>query len=203
MHNLDPSDRNDKPFNQLIASVRQCQLCASSLPFAPKPIIHMQPSATLLIIGQAPGMKVQQTGIPWNDASGKRLRNWLNISSDVFYNKEKIAIMPMGFCYPGKGPNGDLPPSEKCAAHWHQQLLQHLPHIQLTLLIGQYAQRYYLTPKPKTLTETVRQWQQFAPTYFPLPHPSPRNQLWLKRNDWFEKEVIPILRKKIDAIIHQ
>jgi uracil-DNA glycosylase len=152
----------------------------------------------LLIIGQAPGIKVHESSIPWNDASGERLREWLGIGSDTFYDEQKVAIVPMGFCYPGKGKSGDLPPRKECAELWHKKVLQSLPNIQMTLLIGQYAQNYYLKERTtNTLTETVKNWQAWAPEFLPLPHPSPRNNIWLKKNPWFETEVIPYIRKHI------
>ena len=183
--NLDP----------IAAQIKGCTLCKDQLPFAPRPVLQISSTAKLLIIGQAPGARVQATGIPWNDPSGNRLREWLNIPPDDFYNANQVAIMPMGFCYPGKGKSGDLPPRKECAPQWHKSLLEKLPNIQLTLLIGQYAQRYYL-PEAKglSLTQTVAQWQTFGPHVFPLPHPSPRNQIWLKRNPWFDQQVIPALR---------
>lgn len=154
-------------------------------------------SARLLIIGQAPGRKVHETGIPWNDPSGDRLRDWLQIGRDQFYDQNQIAIMPMGFCFPGTGKSGDLPPRPECAPKWHPALLEALPNIQLTLLIGQYAQAAYLPNKPKTLTETVQRWRDWAPSYFALPHPSPRNQLWLKKNPWFTEQVLPELHLRV------
>ena len=161
-------------------------------------MIQAHPNARLLIIGQAPGIKVHESSIPWNDASGERLREWLGIDSDTFYDKQKVAIVPMGFCYPGKGKSGDLPPRKECAELWHKKVLQSLPNIQMTLLISQYAQNYYLTNKTtSTLTETVRNWQVWAPEFLPLPHPSPRNNIWLKKNPWFESEVIPYIQKHI------
>lgn len=157
--------------------------------------------ARLLIVGQAPGTRVQKTGIPWNDPSGDRLRNWMRVGKDVFYDEQRIAIMPMGFCYPGKGRSGDLPPRPECAELWHGKILECLPDLQLTLLIGAYAQRYYLDQCKPALTDTVKDWKQYLPAYLPLPHPSPRNQLWLKRNPWFEKTVIPVLRKRINSLL--
>lgn len=185
----------------LISQVEACTLCQEHLPLDARPVIQVARSARLLIIGQAPGMRVHKTGIPWNDASGKRLREWLKIPSQTFYDASKVAIMPMGFCYPGKGKSGDLPPRKECAPQWHASLLSQLPDIRLTLLIGQYAQRYYLpTAKHLNLTTTVQQWHEYQPDYFPLPHPSPRNQIWLKRNPWFDEEVLPALRAAINTI---
>ena len=180
--------------NRLLSEVRACRLCEPHLPLGANPIIQASPSAKLLIIGQAPGTKVHHSSVPWNDPSGDRLREWLQLDKSTFYAPSKIAIMPMGLCYPGKGSSGDLPPRKECAAQWHQPVLDQLPNVTMTLLIGQYAQNYYLKDKPKTLTETVQQWQRWAPRYLPLPHPSPRNTLWLKKNPWFEQEVVPFIR---------
>lgn len=184
-------------FNQLKAEIAQCQICAQHLDHGCRPVIQAHPNAKVLIIGQAPGLKVHQSGIPFNDASGDRLRQWMGIDKSRFYDPQFLAIMPMGFCYPGKGKSGDLPPRKECAPQWHEQLLQQLPNIELILLIGQYAQDYYLTNKPKTLTETVQAWQQYQPKYLPLPHPSPRNNIWLKKNPWFEQRLIPHLQRFI------
>ena len=185
-------------FSSLLTEIRQCTACEPHLSHGANPVIQAHPNARLLIIGQAPGIKVHESSIPWNDASGERLREWLGIDSDTFYDEQKVAIVPMGFCYPGKGKSGDLPPRPECAELWHQKVLQSLPNIQMTLLIGQYAQNYYLKEKTtKTLTETVKNWQAWAPEFLPLPHPSPRNNIWLKKNTWFESEVIPYIRKHI------
>ncbi|NOI82303.1 uracil-DNA glycosylase family protein [Vibrio tubiashii] len=181
----------------LLKEIRACKVCEPSLPLGANPVIQASSSAKLLIIGQAPGTRVHETSIPWNDPSGNRLREWLALDKETFYDPNKIAIMPMGLCYPGKGKSGDLPPRKECAPLWHQRVLEQLPNIGMTLLIGQYAQNYYLPDKPKTLTETVQQWQRWAPNYLPLPHPSPRNTLWLKKNPWFEAEVVPYIREYV------
>lgn len=181
----------------LLKEIRACKVCEPSLPLGANPVIQASSSAQLLIIGQAPGTRVHETSIPWNDPSGNRLREWLALDKQTFYDPNKIAIMPMGLCYPGKGKSGDLPPRKECAPLWHQRVLEQLPNIGMTLLIGQYAQNYYLSDKPKTLTETVQQWQRWAPNYLPLPHPSPRNILWLKKNPWFEAEVVPYIREYV------
>ncbi len=185
----------------LLKKVRACEVCAHSLPLGANPVIQAHQNAKLLIIGQAPGVKVHETSIPWNDPSGNRLRSWLGIDKELFYNPERIAIMPMGLCYPGRGRSGDLPPRKECAPLWHDKVLAELPNIEMTLLIGQYAQNYYLRDKPVTLTETVREWQKWAPAYLPLPHPSPRNTLWLKKNPWFEKEVVGYMREMVRSIL--
>ncbi|RCU43792.1 uracil-DNA glycosylase family protein [Corallincola holothuriorum] len=189
---------------QLLDEINGCRLCEASLPLGPHPVVRASSSAKVLIIGQAPGTKVHASGIPWDDASGKRLRDWLGLSPELFYDEQQIAIMPMGFCYPGKGKQGDLPPRPECAPKWHQALLAQMPNIQLTLLIGQYAQRYYLKTPFKTLTENVKHWQNYrSEGQFPLPHPSPRNQLWLKKNPWFEELLLPPLKSKIQALIER
>ncbi|MEZ8722326.1 uracil-DNA glycosylase family protein [Vibrio pomeroyi] len=184
--------------SSLLKEIRRCTACEPHLSHGANPVIQAHPNARLLIIGQAPGIKVHESSIPWNDASGERLREWLGIDSDTFYDEQKVAIVPMGFCYPGKGKSGDLPPRPECAELWHQKVLQSLPNIQMTLLIGQYAQNYYLKERTtKTLTETVKNWQAWAPEFLPLPHPSPRNNIWLKKNPWFENDVIPYIRQHI------
>ncbi|EHH1188777.1 uracil-DNA glycosylase family protein [Vibrio vulnificus] len=185
------------PLEPLLTQIRACQVCASALPLGANPVVQAHSEAKILIIGQAPGTKVHHTSIPWNDASGNRLRAWLDIEKQTFYNPKQIAIMPMGFCYPGRGQSGDLPPRKECAPLWHEALLKHLPNIELTLLIGRYAQNRYLSNKPKTLTETVQNWQAWLPDYLPLPHPSPRNTLWLRKNPWFEEQTVPYLRQQV------
>lgn len=184
----------------LLNEISACRLCAHSLAHEPRPVVRAAVSARLLIIGQAPGRRVHESGIPWDDPSGDRLRQWLGCNKETFYDENQVAIMPMGFCYPGTGKSGDLPPRPECAPAWHQRLLAQLPNIELTLLIGQYAQNQYLPEKPKTLTETVQRWQQWLPNYFALPHPSPRNQLWLRRNPWFEVDVLPALRERVQQL---
>lgn len=180
---------------ELLKEVRACRACEADLPFPPRPVLEASSSARLLIVGQAPGTRVHQTGIPWNDPSGDRLREWLGVDSGFFYNDRLVAIIPMGFCYPGKGKSGDLPPRRECARLWREKLLQCLPDIELTLLIGQYAQQYHIPQAGKSVTEIVKQWNTLMPRYFPMPHPSPRNQLWLRRNPWFERDAIPTLRR--------
>lgn len=189
--------------NSLLNEIRACTHCAPHLPLGPNPVLRASASARLLIVGQAPGTRVHATGIPWNDPSGNRLREWMNISRERFYDESTIAIIPMGFCYPGKGPSGDLPPRPECAALWREKLHRELPEIQLTLLVGSYAQGYYLKDKRKpTLTETVRHWRDYlAEDFLPLPHPSPRNRMWLNANPWFEREVLPELQNTVHALI--
>ncbi|BFI97204.1 MAG: uracil-DNA glycosylase family protein [Rhodanobacter sp.] len=183
----------------LLAEVRACRLCAAHLPLGPRPVLQASPHSRLLIVSQAPGRKVHDTGIPFNDASGDRLREWLGVDRNVFYDATKIAIVPMGFCFPGTGKGGDLPPRPECAPHWHPRLLPQLGQVRLTLAIGQYAQAGLLGERRgRTLTDTVRAWREhLVRGVLPLPHPSPRNQLWLKRNPWFEAELLPELRKHV------
>ncbi len=171
-------------------------------PLGPKPVVQAHPLAKIIIIGQAPGTKVHQTGIPWNDPSGNRLRQWLNVDKSQFYNPENFALVPMGFCYPGKGKSGDLPPRPECAPQWHSPLINMMPNLDLFLLFGQYAQRYYLGKQmKKNLTENVRAYHEFLPQYLPMPHPSPRNIRWFKQNDWFEAKLLPVLRERVNKLI--
>lgn len=188
------------PLKPLLEEIRRCQLCARFLPLGPRPVVQAGTQARLLIIGQAPGLRVHETGVPFNDPSGRRLRDWLQLSEADFYNPDKVALVPMGFCYPGKGASGDLPPRPECAPQWHQALLAELPQVQLTLLIGQYAQRYYLPNSYRTLTERVRHWRELPEHLLPLPHPSPRNQRWLRNNPWFEQEVLVELRRRMTTL---
>ncbi|HMQ10768.1 MAG TPA: uracil-DNA glycosylase family protein [Oligoflexia bacterium] len=185
----------------LLEEIRQCTLCLDELPLAPRPVLNFAAEANILLVGQAPGIKVHETGIPWHDASGERLRDWLQVSSKIFYDPKKIAIVPMGFCYPGKGKTGDLPPMKRCAPTWMPPILQQLPKVQLTLLVGAYAQKYFLQASFNGLTQTVKDYKKFLPNYFPLPHPSPRNNIWLKKNPWFEENVLSDLRQIIKAVL--
>lgn len=182
----------------LIEEVKACTICSEHLPLGPRPVFQLHPKAKILIAGQAPGVRVHESGIPFNDPSGDRLRAWMGIDRDVFYNAEMIAILPMGFCYPGTSKSGDLPPRPECAAHWRKKLLAQLPNIELTLVIGGYAQDWHLGNLQKeNLTETVRAWKDYWPDILVLPHPSPRNNIWLKKNPWFEKEILPQLKRAI------
>ena len=180
----------------LLNDIRVCTICTAYLPLGANPVVRAHQDARLLIIGQAPGVRVHNSGVPWDDPSGDRLRDWLGMDRDTFYGP-KVAIVPMGFCYPGRGKSGDLPPRPECAESWHGNLLALLPKIELTLLVGLYAQRYYLASPEGTLTATVKNFQQYLPDYLPLPHPSPRNNIWLKKNDWFAEQVLPTLRSTI------
>lgn len=188
---------NRLALTDLLAEVRACRHCAPTLPLGPNPVLRAGETARLLIVGQAPGTKVHESGIPWNDPSGERLRQWLGIEREQFYDTANIAIVPMGFCYPGRGKSGDLPPPSECAPRWHGPLLEHMPQLRLTLLVGRYAQNYYFGDSRETLADRVRRFGDFAPRFFPLPHPSPRNTLWLKRRPWFEDEVLPALRERV------
>ncbi|MBT8146671.1 MAG: uracil-DNA glycosylase family protein [Gammaproteobacteria bacterium] len=185
----------------LLEQIRHCKLCAAELPHEPRPVLRAKSSARILVVGQAPGTKVHATGIPWNDASGQRLRQWMGLTDEQFYDEQLVAIVPMGFCYPGKGRSGDLPPRPECAPTWHRPILDLLPNIQTRLLIGQYAQGFYQPGNYTTLTDRVRDWQRFAPEQYVLPHPSPRNQLWLRRNPWFEEQVIPVLQETTRRVL--
>ena len=187
--------------DSLLAEIRQCRLCEGLLP-EPRPVLRASTSASILIVGQAPGTRVHASGVPWDDASGKRLRQWMNVGEEIFYDESRIAIIPMGFCYPGKGRSGDLPPRSECATTWHGKLRELLPNIQCTLLIGSYAQSYYLSDNYGSLTERVQHWKKLAPATFVLPHPSPRNQLWLRRNPWYESDVVPALQRSIKALLN-
>ena len=187
----------DAQFADLLESVKNCRICAEFLPLGPRPVVQLDPQATVLIAGQAPGRRVHESGVPFDDPSGDRLREWLGVSRDVFYDPTKIAILPMGFCYPGTGKSGDLPPRPECESAWRRQLLKQLPHIRLTLVIGQYAQKWHLPHVEKNLTETVRAWKDYGPDIIPMPHPSPRNNIWLKRNPWFSESLLPDLKKTI------
>jgi uracil-DNA glycosylase len=186
----------------LLGEIRACRICEASLPMEPRPILRANASARLLVVGQAPGTLVHGSGIPFSDASGMRLRGWLGLDRDAFYDEAKVAIVPMGFCYPGRGASGDLPPRPECSRTWHHRLLPLLPNVQLVLAIGQYAQVYFLgDQRKKTLTDTVMAWRDYAPRHFPLPHPSPRNVAWFRHNAWFDDEVVPALRKRVEAAL--
>jgi uracil-DNA glycosylase len=190
-------------FDKLLSDVRACRFCEPNLLFGARPVIQAESTARLLIIGQAPGTRVHQTGIPFNDPSGDRLRKWLGIDRSIFYDKAKIALMPMGLCYPGKNSNGgDLPPRPECAPLWHHKVRSYLPDIKLTLLVGRYSQLYYLKNKvKKSGTETIRAWLEYLPDFLPLPHPSWRNNTWLLKNLWFERGVLPFLRQSVQDIL--
>jgi uracil-DNA glycosylase len=189
---------------KLLLEIRQCAVCKKFLPNAPRPVLQAGVNAEIVIIGQAPGQKVQNSGIPWDDQSGNELRRWLGVTREQFYDEKIFALVPMGFCYPGKGSSGDLPPRPECAPLWHAPLLKKMKNIKLILLIGLYAQRYYLGEKLKsTLTETVKNYKAYLPAFLPLVHPSPRNKIWQKKNGWFETDVIPQLQKMVKKSIQK
>lgn len=188
--------------DDLLNRISHCNLCHKHLPHEPKPVMTAGIESRIAIVGQAPGRVVHETGIPWNDKSGERLREWLGVDKPTFYDPQYFSLIPMGFCYPGKGKSGDLPPRKECAPEWHEQLFYKMKNLKLIVLIGSYAQNYYLTEVPKkTLTETVKSYELYLPKYLVLPHPSPRNNIWLKKNDWFEFEVLPELKRKVKEII--
>ncbi len=191
-----------RQFSQLLESVRECRLCEKSLPLGPRPVLQVDPRAKILIAGQAPGRRVHESGIPFDDASGVRLREWLGVSSEAFYDPTKFAILPMGFCYPGTGKSGDLPPRPECAEAWRERLLTSLRQVEMTLVIGQYAQRWHLPQMQKNLTETLRAWQDYGPGIIPLPHPSPRNNIWLKKNAWFAESLLPALKTRTQEALN-
>ena len=186
----------------LLHDIRNCTECEKDLPHGPRPVLAAHQNASILIIGQAPGRRVHESGIAWDDASGDRLRDWLGVSKDAFYDESRFAIVPMGFCYPGTGNSGDLPPRPECARLWHARLLSELKAVKLRLLVGSYAQKYGLgDDRESSLTATVRNWKKFTPTNLPLPHPSPRNNIWMKKNPWFTDEVLPYLRRRVKRLL--
>jgi uracil-DNA glycosylase len=191
-----------RTLGSLLAAVRDCRVCEAQLPLGPRPVLRAAETARILLVGQAPGVRVHMTGIPWDDPSGERLRRWMEVDKDVFYDESRIAIIPMGYCYPGRGKGGDMPPRRECAELWLDHLLAKLPRIELTLLIGRHAQRHFLGSRRKSsLAETTKAWREYAPRYIPLPHPSPRNTPWLQRNSWFERQLLPELRVRIGALL--
>jgi uracil-DNA glycosylase len=199
----DQHHQGGETLSALLGRIRACTLCAADLPLGPRPVVRAEPSARVLIIGQAPGTRVHESGVPWDDKSGERLRDWLDVTPEVFYDASRIAIMPMGFCYPGRDPRvGDNPPRPECAPAWHAELRRQLPEIRLTLLVGSYAQAHYLGPsRKKTMTETVRAWREYGPEFLPTPHPSWRTTHWQKKNPWFEIDIIPELRRKVVSLL--
>lgn len=189
-------------FARLLEDIRACTVCAAQLPHDPRPVVRLDPAARVLVIGQAPGSKVHRSGDPWADDSGDRLVDWLGVRRDQFDDPRLFAILPMGFCYPGKGRSGDLPPRPECAPLWHQRVLDHLVHLELTLLVGRWAQRAYLDqPRSRSLTATVRDFRRFLPDRLPLPHPAWRSRLWMRQNPWFEAEVLPVLQTRVRQIV--
>lgn len=193
--------RSSRGFLPLLREVRGCTLCAKHLPLGPRPVVQADPAARILIAGQAPGRRVHETGIPFNDPSGDRLRQWMGLGREAFYDPRLVALLPMGFCYPGAGAGGDLPPRPECAPAWRERLLGHLKLIELTLVIGAYAQAWHLGGKARNVTETVRAWREEWPRVVPLPHPSPRNIRWFAANPWFERRVLPALRRRVAEVV--
>ncbi|MEZ5700753.1 MAG: uracil-DNA glycosylase family protein [Burkholderiaceae bacterium] len=185
----------------LLRDIRACERCAAHLPLGPRPVLQCHEAARILIAGQAPGRRVHESGVPFQDPSGDRLRSWLGISPETFYDPSQIAILPMGFCYPGTGTSGDLPPRPECAPAWRKDLLDHLKHLRLTVVIGQYALVHHLPQASPSVTEAVRSWRELGPDVIPLPHPSPRNNRWLIRNPWFEEELLPVLKARVAAAL--
>lgn len=188
-------------FQTLLGEVRRCSICAEHLPLGPRPVLQLHPNARILIAGQAPGRKVHESGKPFADASGDRLREWLGMSRDSFYDPQQVAILPMGFCFPGTGKAGDLPPRPECATAWREKLMKQLKDLKLTLVVGQYAQAYHLPHVGESVTATVQSWRSHWPDIVPMPHPSPRNNIWLRRNPWFESELLPLLRARVAQVL--
>ena len=199
-----PASSRQADLDKLLKQVRACRVCTAHLAHEPRPMLRAASNARLLIVGQAPSRKVHETGVPWDDASGDLLRDWLQLERETFYDESKVALIPTGLCYPGAKDGADLPPRPECAPLWHPRLRAALPHIRLTLLIGRYAQAYYLGDRQgKTLADTVRAYQDALPVFLPLPHPSPRNRRWLRINAWFEAEVIPVLRQRVASALKE
>jgi len=188
-------------FDDLLADVRACTICADALPLGPRPVLQADPSARLLVVGQAPGRRVHESGVPFSDPSGDRLRRWMGITDERFYDPADVAIVPMGFCFPGTGPSGDLPPRPECAPAWRRPLLDGLRDVALTLVIGRYAQAYHLPDAGGSVSDVVGSWRDHWPEVVPLPHPSPRNNRWLKEHPWFEEELVPLLQARVAEVL--
>ena len=207
--NLQPIDifvdaRSEVPLtlDSLLEMVRACRACEANLPLGPRPVLQVGATARILIVGQAPGAKVHASGVPWDDRSGERLRDWMRIDAETFYDRAQVAIVPMGYCYPGRAASGDLPPRRECAQLWLDRLLAQMPGIELTLLVGHYAQAHFLRGAGYTsVTATIRDWRAHVPGVIPLPHPSPRNVAWFKANPWFDDELLPVLRACIRHLL--
>jgi len=197
------SVNDEQPFEALLQEVRTCTLCSEHLPNQPRPVLQAHPDARVLVAGQAPGRRVHETGLPFNDPSGDRLRDWMGVDRATFYDERHIALVPMGLCYPGTGKGGDLPPRPECATAWRERLLEALPNIELTLLVGSYAIAWHLYPerRPPPVAETVAHWRDWWPSLVPMPHPSPRNNRWLRERPWFEAEVIPAVRTRVKKLL--
>jgi len=187
---------------QLLDEIRGCRICADSLPMGPRPVLQLHPAARILVAGQAPGRAVHRTGIPFDDRSGERLRSWLGVTNEEFYDERLFAVVPMGFCYPGSGRSGDLPPRPECSAAWRQRVLGALRSLRLTVVVGQYAIAHHL-PGSGSVTQAARSWRLHAPELFPLPHPSPRNARWMAENDWFSRDVVPALRRRVRQVLRR
>lgn len=186
----------------LLTTIRNCKVCEAHLPLGARPVLSVNKHSKIAVIGQAPGTKVHKSGIPWDDLSGKLLRQWMGVTDEEFYNPDNFAIVPMGFCYPGKGAGGDMPPRKECAPLWHEKVFGYVDNLQLTLLIGAYSQKYYLGKNMKSnLTDTVRNYEEYLPDFFPMPHPSPRNLMWRRRNPWFEEGNVPHLKELVRDIL--
>ena len=197
-HNSAHNSGKDAALEALLGEARACRLCEADLPLGPRPVMRASTTARLLVVGQAPGTRVHETGLSFNDPSGDRLRRWMGIGREVFYDESRVAILPTGFCYPGRGKGGDLPPRPECAPNWHPRFRALLPQIEMTLLIGSHAQAYYLGKRRgRIMADTVRAWRDFAPEFIPTPHPSPRNINWLKQHPWFEAEIVPVIRAEV------
>jgi uracil-DNA glycosylase len=192
----------------LLAAARSCRLCAPHLPLGPRPVLQAARSARLLIVGQAPGARVHASGVPWSDPSGARLRDWLELDPDTFYDPARVAIVPVGLCYPGRVGGGDAPPRRECAPLWLDRLRAALPHVELTLLVGRHAQAHVLRDPatgraPASLRGVMLDWRRHAPHVVPLPHPSPRNIVWFQQNRWFERELLPDLRRAVRVLVER
>jgi len=186
----------------LLAEIRACQICADDMPHDPRPVLQVSSTARIAVFGQAPGTRVHKSGIPFTDPSGDRLREWMGVDETVFYDESRIAIIPMGFCFPGlDAKGGDLPPLKICAKTWRERLMAHLVQLELIILVGAYAQKWHLEKPAKSLTQTVTDWRNYGPRYIPTPHPSWRNTHWLKKHPWFEEEVLPVLRARIQNLL--
>lgn len=189
--------------NHLLEEIKSCKICEDDLPLGANPVLSFSKQSKILIIGQAPGVRVHNTGIPWNDQSGKNLRAWLRVSKEEFYDEQLFGIVPMGFCYPGTGNSGDLPPRKECALHWHQKIMDQFQEVELTLLIGMYAQKHYLPNPQKTLTQNIQQNERWGPKIIALPHPSPRNIRWMKKNPWFDSDILPYLQQRVHEVLSE
>ena len=210
---LSPDYSGDNMVQSLLNEIRRCRLCEADLPFGPRPTVQASETAKILVVGQAPGRLVHESGIPFNDPSGDRLRDWMGVDREIFYDASKIALLPMAFCFPGTGKSGDLPPPKKCAETWRQRLLDQMSNVKFTIVLGQYAINWHIQrlesfseresmQKKETLTQVVKRWQDFWPEMIPLPHPSPRNNIWLRKNPWLEREIIPRLKSRISEALN-